>query len=93
MSSFRKFQREVIKNQCYRKNGNTKNFKKEWDKFHSKRVETVDSEGNTVVTRKSSRNKGHYDNGKLIVRQFKAMKSFIANLKNKKSQADNTITK
>lgn len=29
MSSLRKLQREVIRNQCYRKNGNTKNFKAE----------------------------------------------------------------
>lgn len=93
MSSLRKLQREVIRNQCYRKNGNTKNFKAEWDKVHSKRVEMVDEHGNTVVTRKkTSRKKRHNDNGKLIVRQLRAMKSFIANLKDKKSQTDNAVT-
>ena len=92
MSSLRKLQREVIRNQCYRKNGNTKNFKAEWDKVHSKRVETVDVKGNTVVTRKASnKKKRHNDNGKLIVRQLRAMKSFLTGLKEKKAQTDNAV--
>lgn len=93
MSSLRKLQREVIRNQCYRKNGNTKNFKAEWDKVHPKRVETVDAKGNTVVTRKvSNKKKRHNDNGKLIVRQLRAMKAFLTGLKEKKAQTDNAIT-
>lgn len=93
MSSLRKLQREVIRNQCYCKNGNTKNFKAEWDKVHAKRVETVDAKGNTVVTRKASnKKKRHNDNGKLIVRQLRAMKSFLTGLKEKKAQTDNAVT-
>lgn len=91
MSSLRKLQREVIRNQCYRKNGNTKNFKAEWDKVHSKRVETVDAKGNTA-RKVSNKKKRHNDNGKLIVRQLRAMKAFLTGLKEKKAQTDNAVT-
>lgn len=85
MSTLRKLEREVIRNQCRKKDGNTKNFKKEWDNYHYKRTENVDANGNVVSTRKrrASKKKRHNDNGKLLMKQLKAMKSFINDMKDK----------
>lgn len=86
MSTLRKLEREVIRNQCRLKNGNTKGFKEAWDKYHYKRNEEVDANGNVKSTRKkrsSSKKQHHYDNGKFLIKQWKAMKSFVENMKDK----------
>ena len=86
MSTLRKLEREVIRNQCRKENGNTKNFKKAWDDYHYKRTEEVDENGNVTSTRKrrtSKKKQKHNDNGKVFIKQLKAWKSFINNMKDK----------
>ncbi len=85
MSSLRKLEREVIRNQCRSRNGNNKGFEKAWEDYHCKRTEKVDENGNVTSTRKkrASKKQHHSDNGKFLVKQLKAMKSFINDMKDK----------
>ena len=86
MGTLRKLEREVIRNKCYLRDGNTKSFKEEWDKHHYKRNEEVDANGNVKSVRKkksSKKKQHHHDNGKLLIKQWKAMKSFVENMKDK----------
>ncbi len=79
MSAMRSLQREVIKNQCYKKNGNTKAFKSEWNKFHGARMEQLTEDGAVVVRRKNGqKKKRHHDNGKALIKTWQLMKKFIA---------------
>jgi hypothetical protein len=41
MSSLRKLERNVIKSECYKKDGNTKKFKNEWDTYREKNLQVV----------------------------------------------------
>lgn len=96
MGTLRKLERQVIRNQCYLRDGNTKAFKEEWDKHHYKRNEEVDANGNvkSVRKRKSSKKKQrHHDNGKLLIKQLKAMKSFISNMKDKSKNKNEAKSK
>lgn len=89
MSTLRKLQREVIKNQCYKRNGNKKSFKNEWDKFHYGE-EIVDDDGKVIVAKKTKvekKKQRHFDNGKSYVKYLKAWKSMIDNMKTNKSNA------
>lgn len=82
MSTLRSLQRKAIKNKCYKKNGNTKAFKNEWERIHYGKE--VDKDGNvTMKTKKVEKPKQkHIDNGKAYMRHLKAMKSFVDNMKN-----------
>lgn len=85
-SAIRKLQREVIRNRCYHENGNKQSFKDEWDKFHYGKTEEVDDDGKVVAVkskRAKKQNKSHADNGRVFVRQLKAMKAFADSMKNK----------
>lgn len=78
MSTMRSLQREVIRNQCYKKNGNTKAFKSEWDKFHGARMEQATDNGTVVTRRKTGQKKKRYhDNGKALIKTWQMMKKFI----------------
>lgn len=90
MSTLRKLQREVLKNQCYKKNGNTKSFNSEWDKIHYGRTEEVDENGNVTNIKSKKvekKTKKHYDDGKVYTKYLKAWKSMIDNMKANKSNA------
>lgn len=87
MSAMRKLERQVIRSKCYKRDHNTKAFKSEWEKYHNPRVEVIKADG-TIESkiskvRKSGMKKKqrHSDNGKLLVKQLKAFKGFINNLK------------
>lgn len=82
-SAIRKLEREVIRNQCYAKDGNNKGFENAWNEYHYK--ESVDENGNTKpVEKKAARKKQHhYDDGRVLVKQWKAMKSYIAEMREK----------
>lgn len=85
MSTLRSFKREMIRNQCYQKNRNTKAFKDEWERIHYGKTEEFDDEGNIISVKSNKVNKKkqrHYDDGRAYVRHLKAVKSFISNMKN-----------
>lgn len=87
MSTMRSLQREVIKNKCYKRDGNTKAFKSEWEKFHGARMEQATKDGAIVTRRKNNQKKRkHYDNGKTLVKTWQLMKNLFADrmAKNKK---------
>lgn len=89
MSTLRKLEREVIKNQCYKENHNKKSFKHEWEKFHY-RQDVLDDDGNVVVAKKSKvekKKQRHFDNGKNYMNYLKSCKSMIDNMKANKSNA------
>lgn len=84
MSNLRKLEREVIRNKCYQRDHNTKAFKHEWDKYHAKRVEVQNADGTTtskILRNTAKKKQRHSDNGKLLVKQMKAFKDFITNLR------------
>lgn len=90
MSGLRSLQREVIRNKCYKENGNTKAFKSKWEKHHYGVVEEVDDDGKVVSTKTNKvekRKKHHFDNGKSYVKYLKAWKSMFDNMKNNKTNA------
>ena len=87
MGTLRRLQREVIKSQCYKENGNKKAFKDRWEKLHYG-VEEVENEESTVAKAKKVKNtektkKHHFDDGRAYVKHLKAWKSVIDNMKNK----------
>lgn len=85
MSSIvRSMQRDIIRQRCYKRDGNTKAFHKEWEKFHNPRVEVANTDGTVTskIKRTQKKKQRHNDNGKLFVKQLKAFKGFIDNLKN-----------
>ena len=87
----RKYERSIIRHQCIANDGNTKNFREEWKKYHDAKVkartEQVDKNGKiTSIRNKPISKKRHYDNGKLWLRQLRAMKSFIASIKKKTAE-------
>ena len=41
MSSLRKLERDIIRSKCYKQNGNTNNFKKEWDTYRTSKFGEV----------------------------------------------------
>lgn len=89
--SVRSSERFMIKERCYKEDGNTKNFKAEWKKYHDAkmkaRVEETERDGRvTAVRAKPKKKQHHYDNGKLALRQWRAMKEMIANMKKKKQE-------
>lgn len=89
MSTFRKLEREVVKNQCYKRNHNKKSFKHEWENFHYGQ-NVLDDEGNVLVAKKTKvekKKQRHFDNGKNYMNYLKSWKSMIDNMKAKKSNA------
>lgn len=86
MSTLRKLQREVLRNQCYKKNGNMKSFNDEWSKLHYGKTEEVDEEGNVVAVKSKKvekKVKKHYDDGRAYTKYLKAWKSMVDNMKTK----------
>lgn len=88
MSTLRKLEREVIRNQCYKKNHNKKEFKHEWEKFHYGE-DVFDNDGNVVTAKKAKveKKKKHFDNGKQYAKYLKAWKSMVENMRTNKSNA------
>lgn len=71
MSSLRKLEREVIRNKCYKRDGNTKAFKSEWEKHHYKED----------VKRVEKKKKRGYMTGKQLLMQMKLMKKLFGAVK------------
>lgn len=71
-SIVRSMQRDIIRQRCYKRDGNTKAFHSEWEKFHNPRVETTDTNGNVTskIKRTQKRKRIHTDNGKVFIKQF-----------------------
>lgn len=81
--TLRKLEREVVRNKCYERDGNKKAFKYEWDKFHSKRKESVNSDESVVSVRKKKNTKNSKHSSNVLAKQLKAMKSLASNVKEK----------
>ena len=91
MSALRRLQREAIRTQCYKKNGNTQAFKDEWEKVHCGKT---DDEVSSIKIRKSEKpKKRHFDDGKAYAKHLKAVKAFIGNMQNKAQSNTNTGAK
>lgn len=99
--SMRKYERSIIRHQCIAEDGNTKNFRKEWKKYHDAKVkartEKIEKDGKVKAVRaKPVTKKRHHDNGKLWLRQLRMMKEMFANMKKqaeeKKTEKTNEVT-
>lgn len=81
MSSLRSLQREVIRNQCKKENGNLNMFQDKWTEFHYKPVEVIDKDGKTtsVMTKHKQEKKKHYhyDDRRSVIQMMKSMKQMI----------------
>lgn len=89
MSTLRKLQREVIKNQCYKRNHNKKSFNHEWKKFKYGE-DVLDDDGNVVVAKKEKAKKKkqrHFDDGRNCTNYLKAWKSMVENMRENKTNA------
>lgn len=85
--TLRRLQREVIKNQCYQRDGRKKAFKDEWEKVHYGIEEANENEAASVKSKKVEKTKQrHFDDGKAYVKHLKAVKSFVESMRNKTSQ-------
>lgn len=87
----RKLARGIVRNECYKRDGNIKAFRAEWDKVHYQRRESVDENGNTIsyVSRKGTKR----DNKVVIANKAKAIKAKLAKaIKLKPINADNAVT-
>lgn len=96
MSSLRRLQRDVIRNKCYKRNGNKKSFKNEWDKLHYGVIEETNDDGEvvTVKSKKVEKSKQrHFDDGKSYLRYLKAAKAFAESVRNKSQNKSNTNAK
>lgn len=88
--SMRSLERSIIRSKC----GSTNEFREAWKKYHDakmdKRAELIENGGRiTSIRTKPKKKKRHYDNGKLLFKQWIAMKEMIANMA-KEKQNENT---
>lgn len=93
-SMVRSMQREMVRQKCYKRDGNTKAFRAEWQKFHYPRVEATDKNGNVTSKVKrvnQKRKRSHTDNGKVFIRQLRAFKQFVNGLKNADKSDANAV--
>lgn len=87
----RKYERSIIRHKCIARDGNAKAFPEEWKKYHDAKVkartEQVDKDGKVKAIRtKPITKKRHHDNGKLWLRQLRAMREMFANMKKQAEQ-------
>lgn len=71
MSALRSLEREVIRNQCYRANHNTKAFQYEWNKHHYKDGKTKNTAGKKGGNRHIS--------GKALLNKLKSLGKVLVN--------------
>ena len=95
MGTLRSLERQVIRNKCYRENGNTKMFHDEWEKYHYPRQEIVQKNGETITIAKKKglagkKKQEHFDDGKKAFRFYKAMKEYIAKQREEKAEGKET---
>ena len=93
-SMVRSMQREMIRQKCYKCDGNTKAFIAEWQKFYYPKVEITDKNGNVAFKVKRAnqkRRRSHTDNGNVFIRQFRAFKQFVNGLKNADKSNANVV--
>ena len=76
----------MIKEQCYMRDGNTDNFKAEWKKYHDAKVNAMKNNNSNVIVNKPKKKQNHWDNGKLAIRQWKAMKEMFADMLKKQTE-------
>ena len=75
--SLRSLERSIIKSGC----GNTNEFRDKWKKYHDAKIETMKNNNLNVIVNKPKKKQHHWDNGKLAIKQWNAMKEMIANMK------------
>lgn len=94
-SMIRSMQREMIRQKCYKRDGNTKAFHSEWEKFHNPRVETTDADGKVTskIKRTQKRKRTHTDDGRVFIKQLRAFKQFVNGLANAKKTDAEAVAK
>lgn len=92
MSSLRRLEREVVRNQCKKRNGNTKAFHEAWEDYHYKRSEVVDAEGNVEVVRqkkgRAGKKKQQHFNGKQLIQRLQMFKQLVSQTRAEKYAKD-----
>lgn len=87
----RKLARGIVRNECYKRDGNIKAFRAEWDKVHYQRKETVNENGNIVsyLSRKGKKR----NNKVVIANKVKAIRARLAKaIKRKPISSETAVT-
>ncbi len=87
MSSLRKLERDVIRSKCYKQNGNTSNFKKEWNTYRETKFGEVLPVNTMPKKRHFLDKKDNFINA--LRYQRAKVKEYFANLK-KDKEVENT---
>ena len=87
----RKLARGIVRNECYKRDGNIKAFRAEWDKVHYQRREMSNENGSTIsyLSRKGKKR----DNKVVIANKAKAIKARLAKaIKRKPIGSETAVT-
>lgn len=82
--SLRSLERSIIRSEC----SNTNEFREKWKKYHDAKIDTMKNNNMNVIINKPKKKQNHWDNGRLAIRQWKAMKEMVADML-KKKQSEN----
>ena len=85
MGGLRKLERNIVRSKCYKQNGNTSNFKDEWDTYRKTKFGEV-LPVNTMPKKKHFLDKKDNFINALRYQKMK-VQEFMANLKKDKDQA------
>ena len=89
MSRQRSIKRNMIKNHCYKRDGNMKAFKSEWLNYRyiqlDAKIKESDKNKEKIVNT-SKKKKRHFSNSKTMIKQMKMMKETFNSMKKTKGQ-------